>query len=464
MNEGKLRDKAAAASAKGKHKKALELYEQLSAIDRDDGMWPRKEGEMHRHLGNNEAAIRAFERSCERYANMGFVVKAVAICKLILRIDPNQLQARELLVAYNAERGIVVGAGLDLAAAATPAVPISVPIEPSEVSLEGLPLDMAAAGAKPRLEEGELSGIVEIPIELDFDDDAIVSTNAEEEASDALRATPLFEHLPPASLRRLISQVEFVEIASGENLFQQGDEGTNLYVVVEGRISIIKEREDGETIPLGEMREGDFVGEAGLVTQQPRTATVRAVVDSELLAISRNLIVEMIREEPTVLKVLLRFLRERLVNNLMCTSPLFAPFLKEQRLELIRRFGFLEVDPGTKLVRQGEHSPALFVVLAGNLLVDRIEEGGEYRELATLGSGDIFGEMSLLAHAEAVASVQATAKCLLLELPRDVFRETIMTHPQVLAFVGDLASERERQLAAVAGGEEQYEELHLDLF
>lgn len=39
-----------------------------------------------------------------------------------------------------------------------------------------------------------------------------------------------------------------------------------------------------------------------------------------------------------------------------------------------------------------------------------------------------------------------------------------MTHPQVLAFVGDLAGERERELAAVAGGKQEYEELHLDLF
>ncbi len=461
MDAGKLRDKAASAVARGKYEKALRIYEKLSFLEPSDGMWPRKEGEMHRNLKDDVAAVRAFERACQRYAAVGFVVKAVAVCKIILRMDPESSRAREQLIAYNEQRGIFVKPS-----ASQPNDTPEVLIEVEDAPLETLPLHKAAAGAKLRLEGGEPSGIVEIPIEIDLDDLVEVTEESLADAREALTATPLFEHLPAASLRHLISEVDFVELSAGETLFRAGDEGTTLYVVVEGRISILADTSgDGtdDTI-LGELREGDFFGELGLVTKQPRSATVRALVDCELLAIRRQLLMEMIQEESSVLTVLLSFLRERLVRNLMGTSPLFAPFLKEQRQELIRRFGFLEVSQGTALVRQGQHSPALFVVLAGRLSVNRIEDDGETRDLATLGSGDIFGEMSLLAQSEAVATVRADTKCLLLELPRDVFRETIMTHPHVLAFVGDLATERERQLAAVAGGEEQYEELHLDLF
>tara|TARA_R110002096_G_scaffold44526_5_gene120088 strand:- start:18236 stop:19621 length:1386 start_codon:yes stop_codon:yes gene_type:complete len=461
MDAGKLRDKAASAVAKGKHRKALEIYEKLSRLDPDDGMWPRKEGEMHRHLEDNAAAVRAFERACERYAAVGFVVKAVGVCKMIIRIDPTSSHAREQLVAYNEQRGIFIKLPVEAAEGSSQAIAVTIEVE--DAPLEMLPLHKASVGAKPRLESGKPSGIFEIPIELEMDDVEIVDDSMED-AREALVATPLFEDLPPASLRRLISEVDFVELAAGETLFRAGDEGTTLYVVVEGRISVLAETDgEGDTV-LGELREGDFFGELGVVTKQPRSATVRALVDCELLAIRRQLLVEMIQEETSVLTVLLRFLRERLVRNLMVTSPLFAPFLKAQRQELVRRFGFLEVEKGTSLLRQGEHSPALFVVLAGQLGVDRTEDDGTIRDLATLGSGDIFGEMSLLAQAEAVATVRADTKCLLLELPRDVFRETIMTHPHVLAFVGDLASDRERQIAAVAGGHEQYEELHLDLF
>ncbi len=497
MDVSTLRDKAAAADEKGKHKKALSPYETLPEADAEDGMWPRKEGEMHRQLGNDASAIEAFERACAKYADAGFVVKAVAVCKMILRIDPQSSKAQEMLVAYNEARGISQPKAKPPVQASAPPPPPTKPppvpvraapkppppppapkpgkprsvesalnaialASPTAATLESIDLHKAATGARHRLDGGVPSGIIEIPIELDDDDIEVAGDESQDEARDALLSTPLFEHLAPVSLRRLISQVDFVELSAGDTLFHMGDEGTTLFVVVEGRISILREEEQESTV-LGELREGDFFGELGLVTRQPRSATARALVDCELLAISRQLLIEMIQEEASVLTILLRFLRERLVNNLVRTSPLFAPFVKEQRRELIKRFGFLEVEKGTDLVKQGESSPALFVALAGELSVNRAEDG-ETRVLAVLGSGDIFGEMSLLAQAEAVATVHADTKCLVLELPRDVFRETIMTHPHVLAFVGDLASDRERQLAAVAGGDEQYEELHLDLF
>jgi CRP-like cAMP-binding protein len=71
--------------------------------------------------------------------------------------------------------------------------------------------------------------------------------------------------------------------------------------------------------------------------------------------------------------------------------------------------------------------------------------------------------MSLLTQEPAVATVRATGKSFALELPARAFREVIMTHPQVLMFVGDVADARRRQNAAIVGGEVDYSEGHLDL-
>lgn len=457
----KLRDKAVAASAKGKHKKALEYYQELEKLEPKDGGWSRKTGEMHRQLGQDDLAIRAFGRASARYAELGFLVKAIAACKIILRIDPGHKEAQAQLVAFNEERGISAPA-----APAPVAAPVAAPAPAPAVLARDLPLEAVAlhesvVGAQRRTVQGIPSGIIEIPLELDMPLEIHTPDQSEESVREALQQTPLFSALPPASLYRLIEKIRLVELAAGDTLFREGDEGTTLYVVSEGRIAVVSE--GPAQAVLGELKDGDFFGEVSLITNQPRSATVRAVTDSEVLAIDRQVVGDMIAEEPAVLTVLLRFLRERLVDNLVRTSQLFAPFVGEERQGLIARFQFLEVDAKSVLVSQGEVSPALFVCMSGSLSVDRNADG-ESSQLATLGVGDVFGEMSLLAHGGAVASVSATTKCLVLELPARAFREIIMTHPQVLAFVGDLASDRERQLAAVAGGDEQYEELHLDLF
>ena len=64
-----------------------------------------------------------------------------------------------------------------------------------------------------------------------------------------------------------------------------------------------------------------------------------------------------------------RFTRERLIKNLLQTSPLFTPFTKAQQSDLLRRFEGHEVEPGTEVIREGEPGQGLFVVLSGELEV-----------------------------------------------------------------------------------------------
>jgi CRP-like cAMP-binding protein len=105
------------------------------------------------------------------------------------------------------------------------------------------------------------------------------------------------------------------------------------------------------------------------------------------------------------------------------------------------------------------------VLLSGRAEVVRGGDGADDsgRRLATLDVGDLFGEMSLLTHEPAVATVRTTSKCFVLQLPDNVFREIIMTHPQVLMFVGDLADQRRRENAAIIDGTADYAEGHVEL-
>src|SRR4029077_10782616 len=84
-----FREDAAAAVAAGKHKRALAAYLELERLEANDAQWPKRAGETYRRLGNLSNAIEAFERSADRYAQNGFLVQAIAVCKVILQINPN---------------------------------------------------------------------------------------------------------------------------------------------------------------------------------------------------------------------------------------------------------------------------------------------------------------------------------------------------------------------------------------
>ncbi len=285
-------------------------------------------------------------------------------------------------------------------------------------------------------------------------------------AEAALPKTPLFSALDATSLHRMIETCQLLECAPGDTVFKQGDTGDRLYVVAHGEVVVTRmvqrTPDQGEVPPaieVARMGEGSFFGEVGLLTDTPRSATVTALVDTTLLVIDRDVIGDLVEERPGVLKVLLEFLRERLIDELVDTAPLFAPFSGEERLSLARRFKFVEVEGGRTLIKQGERAPSLFVLLCGRIAVER-----DGALLAELVPGDLVGEMSLLTRNPAVASVLTRSKSYLLALPAANFQEMIVTYPQFLIFVSDLAEERAKRMeSGGGGGPDDYEDFHLDL-
>ncbi len=100
---------------------------------------------------------------------------------------------------------------------------------------------------------------------------------------------------------------------------------------------------------------------------------------------------------------------------------------------------------GDAIVRQGQEGASLFVMSSGRAIVT-VEPGGE---VATLGEGDYFGEMSLLTGEPRSATVSARGDCRVFEIDAEMFREIAASNPAVLEKVGAAAIARRRELHAV---------------
>jgi CRP-like cAMP-binding protein len=472
-----IKDEVALARDKGKLKQALKGYLELEQIEPEDGEWSRRAAEMYRRLNEDNLAITALERAVDKYVRAGFLVKAIAACKMILQIDPAHSEIRERLLALDVERtgvggpvGIVAPQDIAPAAQQTQAPRRSGRRTiPPGAPLDQVNLGQVVPGARQGVNErGEDSGVFEIPIDEDSGVIVIEETDLLEDieivqekerlsegAKRALHDTPLLSSLGPDAMQRLIEKVELVQLEPGQVLFREGDAGDALYVVAEGSVSVI--HEGPPRVTHDNLGEGEFFGEIAVVTDEPRSATIEAHAHTgaQLLAIAREVISDLVEEEPQVLQALLRFLRDRLVDTLVASSPLFAPFLGEERSELAARFRFLEAQAGAVILQQGVKASGFFIVLAGHLHAIHRDASGE-RLIGHLKPGDVCGEMSLLSHAPAEATMRAVTKSFLLELPAAVFREVIMTHPQVLMIVSDLADSRRQALQRVLAGQGEY--------
>ena len=102
-----------------------------------------------------------------------------------------------------------------------------------------------------------------------------------------LRQTGLFGTLEESVLRALESALELVTLRGGETLFQQGELGDSLYVVISGRLRVVVEV-DGEERAVAELGHGETVGEMAVLGGERRSATVYAVRDTNLARLSRE--------------------------------------------------------------------------------------------------------------------------------------------------------------------------------
>jgi len=211
-------------------------------------------------------------------------------------------------------------------------------------------------------------------------------------------------------------------------------------VLVDGEVDVIA---DGAR--LARLEAGAFFGEIGVLTDEPRTATIEAASSCTILEVSRELLWELVRRSPDVLRTLLRFLRDRLLERLLGSSALFSGLSPDDGRALASQFVFLELEPGVVAVQQGQRAPGLFFLLSG--AAEAVRDGAV---LGALGPGDVFGEMSLLLRTPASADVRAVRKCWALELPQARFQEIMVTYPQVLAYVSELGEARRAQNAESA--------------
>jgi CRP-like cAMP-binding protein len=453
----KLRQKASLAMRTGDHRLALDIYSELERLEPDDPTWPERCAGAHHELGRPDEEVVCLRRSLDLLVEQGQVLPAIATCKLILDVlpeDPATLDRLHLLYSEAPMLGGIDGSSSGSARILRPhALPAA------DAPLEELELTEAIHDARAlALGGAESGGVAEIPLEEDasplsdlhdLDVDLVDEVHAPDARSvkavgsaqpladptsdsrgkaarELLMRTTLFGSLDVSTLHRLVSQVAVVRLSAGDVLFREGDPADTLYVVVDGAVVPIAEGPPRTRMAV--LEQGEFFGEIGLVTNQPRTATIEALVDTRLLAIDRRVMWSLIRGQSVVSKILLRFLRERLIDRTMRTNPFFAAFARSELAGLAPQFRFLEVQHGSAVIEQGLSSPGLFVMLAGTMdVVDEVAD----KHHARLEPGDVFGGTALVRREPAAASAVAVGKCWVLVLEEARLRRILAARPRL---------------------------------
>jgi CRP/FNR family transcriptional regulator, cyclic AMP receptor protein len=101
-----------------------------------------------------------------------------------------------------------------------------------------------------------------------------------------LRGIGLFGAMSDEVLTHLTSSLSVLTPSAGDVVFREGDEASDMYVVISGEVEILKRSKRGVDARVALLGPGDWFGEMSIVDVQPRSATVRALAPGRLLRIT----------------------------------------------------------------------------------------------------------------------------------------------------------------------------------
>jgi CRP-like cAMP-binding protein len=101
------------------------------------------------------------------------------------------------------------------------------------------------------------------------------------------------------------------EFADGEYIFREGDLGTEMYIIAEGKVEILNQM-NGKEVVIAVLEKGDFFGEMSILEDMPRAASARALSATKLVQINGSTFDQMLRDNPEVAVRVMRKLSRRL--------------------------------------------------------------------------------------------------------------------------------------------------------
>ncbi|HEY0429734.1 MAG TPA: mechanosensitive ion channel family protein [Pyrinomonadaceae bacterium] len=147
-----------------------------------------------------------------------------------------------------------------------------------------------------------------IHVETKRQEDAFVEASST--IFDRINNVPIFVPLNDDEIEKLAVASNLRVFAPGEKIVRKGQKGNSMFIVHRGTVTV-QVREDGKVKPIRQLKEGGFFGEMGLFTGEPRTATVVADEEAEVLEIKHYCLKPILEDNPELVESFGKIIEER---------------------------------------------------------------------------------------------------------------------------------------------------------
>jgi CRP-like cAMP-binding protein/Fe-S-cluster-containing hydrogenase component 2 len=259
-----------------------------------------------------------------------------------------------------------------------------------------------------------------------------------------LREQPMFSDpavVPDNYLLHFIATSRVRTLMPGTEFLREGDYGREIYFILEGRCGLSARDAGGSDIPFAVLRRGEYVGEHGMLTGQPHTATARAQTPMLVLEAPEQVMQRLMEVVPAVQQFFERLDATRSIETILKRISLFQGISSNELRWLAEQCQVRRYDRDQRLFTEDStDQPAresLHILLDGFVKVARRTFAGTGRDktneriIAYRQGGDYFaGGLDMLGDSRAV-TVSTITRTTVAEIPRQVLLALMARHPEV---------------------------------
>ncbi|XP_076661120.1 cGMP-dependent protein kinase for isoform X1 [Halictus rubicundus] len=302
--------------------------------------------------------------------------------------------------------------------------------------LSVLPFKSPLTPTKPRPRKQRAQGISAEPPLQEFASLTVVDKN--DRSRDLIKAAILdndfMKNLELTQIREIVDCMYSVTFSAGSTIIREGDVGSIVYVMEEGKVEVSR---DGKY--LSTLAPGKVLGELAILYNCKRTATITAATDCQLWAIDRQCF------QTIMMRTGLS--RQAEYTDFLKSVPIFKNLPEETLIKISDVLEETFYNNGDYIIRQGARGDTFFIISRGQVRVTiKQPDNSEDKYIRTLGKGDFFGEKALqgddLRTANIIADDPEGVSCLVID--RETFNQLISSLDEIRTRYRDELAEGRR--------------------
>jgi cAMP-dependent protein kinase regulator len=421
---------------KSKEDTQLKSYQEALEKNSENINVRLKLGDHYAKLGDKAAAIREYTTAAVQYAHDGYLVKAIAVNKIIVRLDPSREEALNRLSDLYFQRGIAA--------------------DPLVQSYR----EAHQQNEVPQQDEEEISEVPtpedEKPVEedlpfIDLRAENLPGEDVSEDLSAYWEQLPLFAEIADENRQFLQKHAQLRRFQAKAFLFQGEAPPESLFVVLQGTVTLYtKDKEQHDTL-LDTLEVGNFFGGLSLfapMRQNPNDSpesNLSAIVQSDeclVLEVPKPILADLAKRESELSETLLmEYYKRKTADVTLARVPLFSFLVPTERRKIGEFLSAANFRKGATIITEGESGDCMYIIKSGQVGVytTLMEEPGvsvikmsqERLHLATLQEGDFFGEQALITKEPRSATIIALSDVQLLKFTKHDLALVVKQHKRV---------------------------------